>query len=472
MKIALIAGAWLPVPPQGYGGAEVIVKGLADGLVEKGHEVILFASGDSKTKARLIPYTPTHIGQDWPGYGRSLGEGFSGFAYARSFLERADIVHDHTLFHQKDLPVKAIHTLHGPAQWGAEVARKMSALNQPNYFVAISAAQRRLYGEEGINFVGTVHNCLDFSKVPFSNEKRGYAFFIGRASWEKGLDMAVRVAKRAKIPLVMAVKMTERHEQEYFKRNVEPLFRGMDVTLLGDISVSEKYELYKNASVTLFTSQWEEPFGLVMIESMATGTPVLALKRGAAPEIIEDGVSGFLCDTEDDMVAKIEPALAIDAEACRSYVAEKFSVAKMVDEYERIYESVHSGVRWGVTVRDVMTRKVVTVNPETTREELAKVFTRYDISGAPVMSEGDLVGIASETDILAKLGQKVGDFMTKRVVTLTSSDTVEFAATVLLRNGVKRAPVVDDGQVVGIVTRHDLVRALAIRGPIARPEAA
>ncbi len=466
MKIALVAGPWLPVPPPGYGGAEIIVKGLADGLVQRGHEVILFASGDSETAAKLVPYTPKHIGQDWPGYGHYLGDGFSEFAYVRSFLEKVDLVHDHTLHHHIGLPIKAIHTLHGPAQWGAETARKMSALNQPNYFVAISETQRRLYGEEGINFVGTVHNCIEVTPIPFSKEKGAYAVFVGRASWEKGPDVAVRVAKKAGIPLVMAVKMTERHEQEYFRARVEPLLRTAEVKLLGDVSAEEKFKLYMGAGVTLFTSQWEEPFGLVMIESMAAGTPVLAFKRGAAPEILEDGVTGYLCEDEDDMASKVHLALRLDRETCRERVAEKFSVGKMVEKYERIYEMVYAGVRRGITVGDVMTRRVISVSPETTREELAEIFTRHDISGVPVLKEGRLVGLVSETDILAKVGERVGDFMTKRVVTLSESDTVEYAATVLLRNNIKRAPVVRDGKVIGIVTRHDLVRALALRGPV------
>lgn len=463
MKIGMVAGPWLPVPPTAYGGAELVVSQIADGLVDRGHEVILFASGDSKTKAKLIPIVPKHIGQDWPGYGQPLQNTFSEFSYARSFLDKIDIIHDHTMYHNTWLPVKAIYTLHGPAEWGAELARRMSAFGQQNYFVAISDTQRRFYGEEGINFVRTVYNGIDLKQVPFSEKKEDYLFFIGRANREKGLDLAVRVAIETKRKLIMAIKMTEAHEKEYFREVVKPLLPKADVEIRGDITTEEKYNLYKNAYATLFTSQWEEPFGLVMIESMATGTPVIAMRRGAAVEVIEDGVTGFLGNTLADLVTAVGHIPEIKPEACKQHVAEEFSVEKMVEGYEEAYKQVLYGIKRAIIARDVMTTSVVAVNPDTTREELIKVLSMHDVSGVPVLENGKLVGIVTEDDILSKpAAEKVKDMMTRNVITVNEKDSVYRVASILIRNRVKRVPVMSDSLLIGIISRHDLVRALAL----------
>jgi len=462
MKIAMIAGPWLPVPPVAYGGAELVISQLADGLVERGHEVLLFASGDSRTKAQLVPISPKHLGQDWPGYGAPLQNAFSEYSYVRSFMEKADIIHDHTMHHNTWLPVKAIYTLHGPAEWGAELARRMSSFAQQNYFVAISNTQRRLFGEEGINFVHTVYNGIDLKNVPFSDKKQEYLFFIGRASWEKGLDIALRVAIATKRKLVMAIKMTEAHEKEYFRRIVKPLLIQAEVKILGDITVEEKFNLYKSAAATLFTSQWEEPFGLVMIESMATGTPVLALKRGAASEVIENGVTGFIGDSIDDLIKAVGHISEISPEACRRHVAENFSVERMVEGYEEAYKTVLYGFKRAIIAKDVMTTDVITASPDMSREDLVKVLAKYDVSGVPVLSDGKLVGIVSEDDILSKPGEYVSEIMSRNVIMVNEKDPVHRVASILIRNRFKRVPVMSDDHVAGIISRHDLVQALAL----------
>lgn len=462
MKIAMIAGPWLPVPPVAYGGAELVISQLADGLVDRGHEVILFASGDSQTKAQLVPISPKHIGQDWPGYGAPLQNAFSEYSYVRSFMEKADIIHDHTMHHNTWLPMKAIYTLHGPAEWGAEIARRMSAFAQQNYFVAISNTQRRLYGEEGINFVRTVYNGIDLKSVPYSDKKQDYLFFIGRASWEKGLDLALRVAIATNRKLVMAIKMTEAHEKEYFNKIVKPLLSQAEVEILGDITVEEKFNLYKNAYATLFTSQWEEPFGLVMIESMATGTPVLAFRRGASTEVIENGVTGFLGESVDDLADAVERISEISPEACRQHVADNFSVDNMVAGYEEAYKTVLYGFRQAIIARDVMTTELITVNPNMNKEDLVRKLAKYDVSGVPVVEDGKLVGIVSEDDVLSKPGEYVSELMSRNVITVNEKDPVHRVASILIRNRIKRVPVMSDDHVAGIISRHDLVRALAL----------
>jgi glycosyltransferase involved in cell wall biosynthesis len=345
MKIAQIAPPWLPIPPVGYGGIELVMYDLTEGLVRIGHDVTLFGTGDSKTSARLVPLVDEHIGQDWPpALPRPLQIALSRYAYARAFLEGFEIIHDHTDFLELELPVpKAVYTLHGPAVTEAVDRAKRVMESGRGGLVAISHRQRELFEAQGVTFAGTVHNGLDAASMPFgaAEEKQPYLLFIGRANWEKGLDLAVRVAGRARMKLIMAVKMTEKHEQEYFHEHVDPwLAKGADVTLLGEITPAQKFELYVHAQGTLFSSQWEEPFGLVMTESMACGTPVIALRRGAAPEVIIDGRTGFLCDDEDSMVDAVSKLRSIDPQACRRHVIDHFSVENMARQYVHVYERV------------------------------------------------------------------------------------------------------------------------------------
>ncbi len=260
----------------------------------------------------------------------------------------------------------------------------------------------------------------------------------------------------------MAIKMTERHEQEYYKVAVEPLLAEADATLLGDITPEQKFDLYKKASATLFTSQWEEPFGLVMPESMACGTPVVAFNRGAAPEVILDGATGFLCDTEEEMVAAVGKIDKIDAKACRDHVAGHFSAEKMADGYESVYHEVLTGQKHAVLVRDIMTTKVVSIQPSATREELLRRMATHHVGGLPVVNgDGQLVGIVTDADVLGKIGETVSDIMTKAVITVTEEDTIQRAASVLTRNRIERAPVTRDGTMIGIISRSNLVKALA-----------
>lgn len=348
MKIAMIAPVWLPIPPAGYGGIELVVYDLVEGLAKRGHEVLVYGTGDSHTSGNLIPLVPKHIGQDWPEQRNALNGAFAEAGYAQAFLAQADIVHDHTYHHStSNFGHKVIHTLHGPVVWGLDKAVEMSKeTRNTNYFAAISDRQRELYCEgtkEHINWMGTVYNGIDVDSIPFTPEKEDYVLFVGRANWEKGLDLAVRVAVKAGKRLVMAVKMTERFEQEYFKQHVEPYLAEGNITVLGEITPKDKFDLYLHAKGTIFSSQWEEPYGLVMPESMACGTPVVALRRGAAPELIKHGETGFLCDTEEEMVEAVKKFETIDPYVCREHVRKNFSVDQMVEGYLKVYEQAIKG---------------------------------------------------------------------------------------------------------------------------------
>lgn len=351
MRIALVAAPWIALPPGGYGGIELVVSNLTEALVGLGQDVLLFAPGDSRTAARLLPTLPRHCGQDWsPEIAMPLFWATSSYAYARALVEGADLVHDHTLM-ETDLPITRLHTLHGPANDEViERCRRIGATGH-DYFVAISRRQRELYGDD-LPWAGTVYNGIEVEAAPFSADKGDYLLFIGRANWEKGLDLAVRVAMRAEKRLVMAVKMTEAHERDYYREQVEPwLGRGGAIELRGELTPAEKFALYRDAAATLFTSQWEEPFGLVMPESLACGTPILALRRGAAPEVIVDGVTGFLADDEDGLVEAVSRLHEIDPQACREDAKGRFSTTAMAQGYLALYQQLVGGRARGAGTR-------------------------------------------------------------------------------------------------------------------------
>jgi glycosyltransferase involved in cell wall biosynthesis len=348
MKISVITPPYIPIPPPMYGGIEMVAYELVEGLTKIGEDVVLFAPKGSDVSCRLIPYIEEDI---YFGLASTLREKrlvsilASKYAYAMSAYEKVDIIHDHKLsLNEVDIP--KIHTLHGPAN-ESSVKRCVRLTNQGNnYFVSISDRQRELYLDidKNINFVGTVYNSIDVDNTPWSKEKEDFFLFIGRSNWEKGLDLAVRVANKARVGLVMAVKKSEEFEQEFFEKEIQPWIdtfpKELHFELYEEITKDIKADLYRRARCTLFTSQWEEPFGMVMIESMAAGTPVISLKRGAAPEVIVDGETGFLVDTEEEMVEATKKIDEISPEACRRHVKENFSNRKMAEEYLKLYEDI------------------------------------------------------------------------------------------------------------------------------------
>jgi glycosyltransferase involved in cell wall biosynthesis len=350
MKIALVAPPWYPIPPVGYGGIEIVVADLANGYKAAGHEVCLIAPGDSKVDVPLIPIVPRHVGLEMPVDEReALREELTRRQFELALDAGAEIVHDHTDWpHPADYPIPVARTVHGPNVERA-VRAYVELTNSGDSFVAISDRQRELFREaeqqyfgspEVINFAGVVHNPIDVSVVPFRSRKDPYAFFLGRCDWEKNPDGAIRVARAAGMKLKMALRVNN-YERPYFEEHVEPLL-GPDVELLAEISPGEKYDLLAGAQVVLFTSQWEEPFGLVMTEGAATGTPVIAFRRGAAPEVIVDGVTGFIVDNEQQMADAIGRAGSIDPYACRRHVETNFAPAVTARKYIVIFERLLS----------------------------------------------------------------------------------------------------------------------------------
>src|SRR6186997_3656285 len=287
MKIAVLSPVWFPVPPTRYGGIEWIVSLLAEGLVRAGHEVTLFASGDSSTEAELVS-----IFDEAPS--EMIGITQFELRHALSCFERAgdfDVINDHSgplgvvLGGVVDTPV--VHTVHGPlgGEPGA-VYEQIQRVAPEVGLISLSLNQRR--PKPDLNWVANIPNALDLEHYPCHPHKGDYLLYLGRMNHEKGAHRAVAVAMELGLPLKLAGKAREPREQAYFEEFIEPHL-GHGIEYLGEVNHGMKVELLQNARCTLFPIEWEEPFGLVMIESMACGTPVIATRHGAVPEVIGDG---------------------------------------------------------------------------------------------------------------------------------------------------------------------------------------
>jgi glycosyltransferase involved in cell wall biosynthesis len=341
VRIAILAPVWFAVPPTGYGGIEWIVALLADGLVDAGHDVTLFASGDSRTKAKLeavYPEAPS----------RQIGRTYWELNHALACFGRAsdfDVINDHTgmlgatLGATTSTPV--VHTVHGPLDGEpGEIYEQVSRVAPHVGLISISMNQRK--PKPDLNWIANCPNALDFSVYPCKPHRGEYLLFLGRMSPDKGAHRAVAVAMEAGLPLKLAGKLQEQKEREYFHELVEPhLVDGIEY--LGEVTHGEKVELLQNARATLFPIEWEEPFGLVMIESMACGTPVIATRWGAVPEVIEHGHSGIIVEDYRQMAAALTDADELDPNKLREYVEAEFSPERMVGDYTKAYDAAIAG---------------------------------------------------------------------------------------------------------------------------------
>ena len=341
MRIAILSPTWFPVPPKGYGGIEAVVALLADGLVDAGHDVTLFASGDSRTKAEIVSFF------DEAPSGR-IGTTQADLLHALTCFERGerfDIVNDHSGPLAAAMGCLAgaplLHTVHGPlvGEWGT-IYRKLGATAPKLRLVSLSLNQQRMAPE--LPWLANCPNALDTSKYPLQVEKGDFLLFLGRMNEEKGAHRAIEVAQAAGLPIKLAAKCREPEEQIYFDEHVRPLL-GNGAEYLGEVPHEEKIRLLQEARALVFPIEWEEPFGLVMIEAMACGTPVVATRRGAVPEVIADGVGGIVVDDYREMPAALENALRLDPVACRRDVEERFSPERLVEHYLAAFELVVQG---------------------------------------------------------------------------------------------------------------------------------
>ena len=336
MRVAIIAAPWVPVPPPAYGGTEAVLDGLARGLQRAGHEVLLFASGDSTCPVPRAWHFESAVG---------LGRTDGGLIELRHVIAAYgevtdfDVVHDHTLagpVYAKGFSDRAVVTTnHGP--FGEGLEEYYAAVSERVPVIAISHAQAA--SATGVHLAGVIHHGIDVAEFPQGDGNGGYALFLGRITGAKGVHTAAQVALAAGLPLIIAGKCSEPAEIAYFKERVEPLL-GHGVDFVGEVEQKTKLELLSEASCLLNPIAWPEPFGMVMLEALACGTPVITTHNGATPELVEDGVTGFLADDHLGLVAALARAAELDRKRCRAMAGERFSLEAMVARHVAVYEAV------------------------------------------------------------------------------------------------------------------------------------
>jgi glycosyltransferase involved in cell wall biosynthesis len=349
--IAMLAPPWIPVPPDGYGGTEQVIALLCEGLVGLGHRVTLFAAPGSRSSATVHEVLPeSHPNQ----IGESLYESdhvaraFDALEQMAKLGQSFDIIHDHSGFtavaFAARIPIPLVHTVHGAIT--PDRASFYSYHARHAWLVAISEAQRAS-APPGLRLAGVVPNPIDVRKWPFRSEKQDYALWMGRFDEIKGAHRAIAAAQSANVPLVLAGPI-QPGQESYFEREIEPHLDDHRVRYLGEVGGAEKQELFANARTLLMPIRWNEPFGLVMVEALACGTPVIAFRQGAAPEIVHHGVNGYLVADEQAMAAAIADLHKIDPAACRQSVDTRFCPEMVAAGYLKIYARAASGRRASV----------------------------------------------------------------------------------------------------------------------------
>lgn len=336
LRVGLIAPPWVTVPPRVYGGTELVIDVLARGLAEAGCDVRLFTTGDSTCPVPRQWLYPRALGTNAPLRAElpHLDRAYRAFA-------GVDLIHDHTLsgpLRTGAPPPTApvITTLHGELLPELR-PRYAGAAKRGVEIIAISHAQRRSAPE--VPVAAVIHHGIDVAAVPMGSGDGGYVLFLGRMSPDKGAHRAIAAARAAGRRIVLAAKMWEPEEHRYFSECVEPML-GPDATYVGEVGPAAKIELLGGAAALLNPIRWPEPFGLVMIEALACGTPVLAFAEGSAPEIIEPGRTGYLCRDEGDMARHLAHLDDIDRATCRASASSRFSAQRMVQDHLRLYRAV------------------------------------------------------------------------------------------------------------------------------------
>src|SRR5579875_69877 len=338
MHIAVVSPIWERVPPPAYGGIEAVVSLLVDGLVHRGHEVTLYATGDSVTTARLrsvcpVPLRAANVTNPLP----------IQLAHVAAVLAEADgfeVVHNHCgellMPFSQLLRPPMLTTVHGPMEPDCAIVWR----TYRGYYNTISNAARDGFPPD--RFLGVVYNGIEVESFPFAATKDDYLLFLGRISAEKGTHVAIQAALRLDQRLIVAGKV-DRADQDYFTREVAPLLTDPRITFLGEADAQQKRQLFARARCLLHPVGWPEPFGLVMAEAMACGTPVIAFRRGSIPEVVLDGETGFVVDSLEEMVEAVRHCHEINPYRCRQWVQERFSADQMVRGYERIYQQILAG---------------------------------------------------------------------------------------------------------------------------------
>lgn len=334
MRICIIAPPWVPVPPRAYGGTEAVLDALARGLHDAGHEVLLVTTGDATCP---VPTTWT--------YAEAVGIGVGGpaaelrhviHAYEAASTFGADVVHDHTIvgpiYARYRGAARVVTTNHGPFD-APDLLPYYRAIAGDIPVIAISHDHA---SKAPMPVAAVIHHGIDVDRYPVGDGAGGFAAFLGRMHPDKGVDAACRIARAAGMPLKIAAKMGEPHEVAYFDAAVRPLLGG-DVEYIGEVGHDDKLALLGAASCLLNPIRWLEPFGMVMVEALACGTPVVARTWGSAPELVDDGVTGLLGDSDADLIRHVPVAVGLDRAVCRRTAEVRFSAARMVAEHVAVY---------------------------------------------------------------------------------------------------------------------------------------
>ncbi len=339
LRVGIIAPPWLPVPPVAYGGTENVIDILARGLVTAGVDVVLVTTGDATCP----------VARRWV-FPHALGVGNGGVAEeachvigAYSMLGDVDIVHDNSMvgpIYALSVPSPPVVTTnHGP--FNDILTPVYQAISQRTPVIAISNHQAS--EAHGVPIAAVIHHGIDVERIPFGSGTGGYAAVLGRMHPDKGIEEAIAAARAAGMPLRIAAKMTEFAEREYFNTRVAPHLDD-EIEYVGELGRSDKYDLLKDAVCLLNPIRWDEPFGMVMIEAMACGTPVVTNERGSASEIVDHGETGFLCDDEPSLVSSLHKVTSLDRSRCRAAVEQRFSSNRMAADHIALYRRLISGV--------------------------------------------------------------------------------------------------------------------------------
>lgn len=339
LRIGIVAPPVLPIPPAGYAGTERVIGCLVDVLQRRGHKLTLFAAGDSKVDCELVPVLEQSL---WSSGYRGDLSAFMQLTAAAAWrqADRFDVIHSHLEGYgfnfARHCATPVVTTLHG----------RLDTLGMPELLtefndiplVAISQSQRRW--REDANWVATIHHGLPFDSAPFGAQAGDYLVFVGRVTPEKGVREAIELARRTQLTLRMVAKVYDDHEHEHFAEVVQPAIDEGVVEFLGERPPLERDPIVAGARATLMLGGWPEPFGLVAIESLATGTPVIARRAGALTETIEHGLDGYLVDDLDEATLAVEMVRQLDRRQIRARAIERFSPERMADEYEGVYRKL------------------------------------------------------------------------------------------------------------------------------------
>ena len=353
MRIAQVAPLWFSLPPKKFGGTELVAYNLSEELVKRGHQVTVFASGDSNVSGKLISAWPKQLIKEkingkvvpWNNAHFPLLNLYEVFSRADEF----DIIHIHenssilSAFFVNFTKTPVVSTLHNPFpipndkdQWAT-----FNKFKKHNY-VSISNAHKKSTRLK-LNFVGTIYNGIDLEKYKYQDKtKEDYLVWLGRFYPNKGVIEAIKVAKKIGKKIILAGMIAQNSplSYNYFEQKIKPQLEKGKVEYIGEVNLSQKNKILKNAFAFLNPIQWEEPFGLVMIEAMACGTPVIAFNRGSVPEIIKDGKTGFIVNNGKEMIGAVKKINKIKRQDCRNHIEKIFSVEKMTTEYEKIYKKL------------------------------------------------------------------------------------------------------------------------------------